>query len=457
MRLQTKIQLFTSIFMLLLILLVNTSIYLLFHKISSNTELDWLAQSTEDLVDVLHQNPKIPRDELLKAYLPTHGMIRIINDNGKKIIERVKSVENRSLPYEFSNQEQRFITKDASKNTVAVVARPVIWNDGRVVTIQVSQQLKALEANQTTLFFVLAVASLAILIPILIAARVMSKFLLRPIKQLIYAMKENIESKNWKKIEVKNQSKDELYEMGQTYNQMIDNLEVNFEKQEIFVSDASHELKTPISIVKSYAQLLKRRGAENPDVWKEAVAAIDSEADRMQHLVDKMLQLAKSQTETNTETVALSKLVQDVYRTFSGAYKDRKVSCDINGNAADLTVIGSRHQLQQVIYILMDNALKYTEDAIELTLSSEGNQAILQVRDYGEGIASQDLEHIFDRFYRVDKSRTRKSGGTGLGLSIAKQIAQGHGGKLLVDSVIGSGTVFTLQLPLAKETAPEKH
>ncbi|MDY0395358.1 HAMP domain-containing sensor histidine kinase [Virgibacillus halophilus] len=303
----------------------------------------------------------------------------------------------------------------------------------------------------------LVVASLAIFVPILIAARFMSKFLLRPIQQLIHTMKENTESKNWKKIQMTNQSKDELYEMGQTFNEMIDNLEVNFEKQEIFVSDASHELKTPISIVKSYAQLLKRRGAENPAVFHEAIEAIDSEADRMQNLVEQMLQLAKSQVETNTETVELSKLVLDAYKTFSGAYKEREMYCDISEEAAALVVKGNQPQLQQIIYILIDNALKYTENAIEMKLSSEDGRASFKVKDHGEGISSADLEHIFDRFYRVDKARTRESGGTGLGLPIAKQIAQGHGGKLTVESVIGYGTTFTLQLPLEKEANQERH
>src|SRR5699024_12622437 len=127
---------------------------------------------------------------------------------------------------------------------------------------------------------------------------ILGRFMLRPINILIQSMQANSRRAEWRKIEVQGHSKDELHQMELTFNEMIDHLKANYQKQEQFVSDASHEMNTPISIVKSYAQLLKRRGKERPELFDEAVEAIDSEADRMQLLVETMFLLAKNEVET---------------------------------------------------------------------------------------------------------------------------------------------------------------
>ncbi|MDY0410440.1 sensor histidine kinase [Paracerasibacillus soli] len=232
--------------------------------------------------------------------------------------------------------------------------------------------------------------------------------------------------------------------MEETFNEMIDYLEENFERQEIFVSDASHELKTPISIVKSYAQLLRRRGVENKEIFTEAVGAIESEADRMQKLVEQMLLLAKSEVEFEKEKFNLLGLCQMAIKRFTGAYHREII---FHPQVKEAHILGNKEQLQQVIYILIDNALKYSDREVKLELLTDGTMIIFKVIDYGQGIPEKDLKYIFDRFYRVDKARSRETGGTGLGLPIAKAIAQVHRGELLVESKPGEGTTFTLELP----------
>ncbi|MYL60591.1 sensor histidine kinase, partial [Virgibacillus halodenitrificans] len=248
------------------------------------------------------------------------------------------------------------------------------------------------------------------------------------------------------KIDTENRSKDELYEMEQTFNDMIDHLKENFDKQEVFVSDASHELKTPISIVKSYAQLLERRGKDNPELWKESIDAIDSEVDRMQRLVEQMLLLAKNKSEVNYEQVELAALTSSVIQTFQGAY-DRDIQFSQDGEAS--TVYGNVDQLKQVIYILIDNAIKYSDSTIHVKVCEKEENILLQVEDFGQGISEKDQKRVFDRFYRIDKARSRETGGTGLGLPIAKAIITAHRGNLTVDSILGRGTVFTIQLPIS--------
>ena len=449
MKLRTKIQLFSTLFMIILIILVNTSIYFLFYKISADSELEQLDEQMTTVVETLHSNRDIAQLELLDAYLPTDGMIRVIQEDGSSVMKTLtKDSKFTSLPKKYTTREIHEIVKRDDGTNVAVIEKPIIWEDGQIVTLQISKHLMALKETMHTLFFVLVVASILMVIPIVIAGNILGRFLLRPIHILIQTMQANGRRAESKKIEVQGQSKDELHQMELTFNEMIDHLKANYQKQEQFVSDASHEMNTPISIVKSYAQLLKRRGKERPELFDEAVEAIDSEADRMQLLVEQMLLLAKNQVETERTNIDVVDLIEAVRRQFIGAYKReiRMISSD-----EPVIVYGNEDQLKQVIYILLDNALKYSDNEIKLKIAEHDEQAIIDVTDYGYGIASEDLERIFDRFYRVDKARSRETGGTGLGLSIAQTIINEHGGLLSVASELHQGTTFTISLPAIKD------
>ena len=236
--------------------------------------------------------------------------------------------------------------------------------------------------------------------------------------------------------------------MEETFNEMIEQLRDNYEKQEDFVSNASHELKTPIQIVKSYAQLIERRGIDNPELIGESIEAIDSEADRMKKLVEQLLALAKSKNDMPYEEVKFIDLVDHSVSTFKQAYA-REIEFVRNVNA--IAVHGNSDQLEQIIYILIDNALKYSEDKIIVSLFTYNGQVIFSVKDFGNGISTEDQERIFERFYRVDKARSRGTGGTGLGLAIAKAIVEEHQGQLTLESEVGQGSTFTLALPVLKK------
>ena len=445
MKLQTKIQLFSSVFMLILILLINTAIYFLFYNISADSELEQLAAQTDMMVEALNNSSDIPEQELLEAFLPSDGMIRVIGEDSKSVIPILtKKNEYRRLDSAYSTSESRTINTDVAKENVAVITKPIIWNNGDVVTLQVSEHLIALHENMKTLFYVLLVASIVMLIPIFIGANALSRFLLKPIKTLTEAMKGNTTHAQWRKITNLNKSKDELYEMEKTFNEMIDYLKENFRKQEVFVSDASHELKTPISIVKSYAQLLSRRGIDNPKLVHESIEAIDSEADRMQKLVEQMLNLAKNQATQTMENVDFTAVCSEAVKIFRGA-SDREIH--FQHMDEQVSVLGNKDHLEQIVYILIDNALKYSEQSIDIHLTRDDKWINFVVTDYGQGIPQDEQERIFDRFYRIDKARSRETGGTGLGLPIAKAITEAHQGHLSVESEVGKGTTFTLKLP----------
>ena len=450
MKLKTKIQLFSSLFMIVLLVLINSAIYFLFYNISADHELDEVVTQTNSIVETLNQSQDIPEKELLQAYLPTNGTIQVIEESGERIIPILTKKEAyRNVPSTFARNETREIIKNEEGIHVAIVQRPIIWEDGTVVTLQVSNHLIILKETMQNLSYVLLLAALLMLIPTILAGNVLSRFLLKPVQTLIKAMKDNTEQENWNKIDVQSRSRDELYVMEETFNKMIDHLKENFERQEQFVSDASHELKTPISIIKSYAELLQRRGKTHPEVFDESLEAIRSESDRMQQLVEQMLVLAKDKTEATVETIDLVPLCKETVQTFQKAY-NRQVN--LNVRARSILIEGVPGQIEQVIYILVDNALKYSEKEILLELMIEQNQAVLKVTDQGTGISEEEQKRIFDRFYRVDKARSRETGGTGLGLAIAKSIVKQHSGTLSVKSKFGEGSTFIVELPLLHES-----
>lgn len=449
MKLKTKIILFSSLFMFLLIALVNTSIYYLFYQISADDELSQLTIQTNTMIEALNANEEINASQLLQAFLPTDGIIRVIGKDGTEMIPTItKRREYRELPVNYSEREVREVVKNEEGTHIAVITKPIIWENGEVVNLQIANYLISLGETMRTLLYVLLAASLIMLIPSIIAGNVLSSFILRPISALIETMKENTRLEQWKTIDLAGKSRDELYEMVATFNKMIAHLKENYEKQEVFVSDASHELKTPISIIKSYAQLLKRRGKSHPEVFVESVDAIDAEAERMQQLVDQMLLLAKNKAHAPFQQIDFKKLTLKVMNTFTNAY-DREIYFHADGEG--FFVNGSESQLEQVIYILLDNAIKYSDTDINVHLDK--NDFIkLYVIDKGQGISEEDQKHVFDRFYRVDKARARETGGTGLGLSIAKTIAQLHHGDLFITSELGKGSTFILELPIVKES-----
>jgi two-component system sensor histidine kinase CiaH len=223
--------------------------------------------------------------------------------------------------------------------------------------------------------------------------------------------------------------------------------------QRRFVSDASHELRTPIAVVATNAEVLLRHPDDSVESSIDQVAAISDEARHMSRLVDDLLTLARAdehRLEVRREPVALDGLLQGLARDMAALAEDRNVC--LRAETAPAHADGDPQRLRQVAAILVDNALKYTPRGGTVVVRTwrEGAKACFSVTDTGPGIAAQDQPHIFDRFYRVDRARTA-GGGTGLGLAIAKSIVEAHEGRISVQSSPGQGAVFTVRLPARPE------
>ncbi len=248
----------------------------------------------------------------------------------------------------------------------------------------------------------------------------------------------------------------ELKALAQAINAMLDRINEAYRSQTRFVSDASHELRTPIAVIQGYASLLDRWGKDDPATRQEAIDAIRQEADSMKQLVEQLLFLARGDNDSvpfHPQLCDLSELAAEVLRETQ--MLDHTHQLEGKWLCA-VPVVADEGLIKQALRILVDNALKYTPARGCITLSVQGKDGLarLTVADQGQGIDAQSLPHIFDRFYRTDESRARQTGGAGLGLSIAKWIADRHGGWFEVVSWPGVGTRFTLVLPLDSMDAP---
>ena len=241
----------------------------------------------------------------------------------------------------------------------------------------------------------------------------------------------------------------ELKDVATTINSMLDRLQLSYETQKQFVSDASHELRTPIAVIQGYINMLDRWGAEDAEVLAESVEAIKNESQSMKELVEKLLFLSRH----DKKTLKLKKKRFDIGKMMSDLLKEMKVIAENrNIEALDLdnfTMYGDPQSIKEAVRVLVENAIKYTKngDTIYIGCEKEGKNCIITVADTGIGMEEKDMEHIFRRFYRSDRVRNGNISGHGLGLSIAKLIVLKHVGKIEIKSQYTRGTSFRIILP----------
>lgn len=377
--------------------------------------------------------------------------LRVFNSDGEEVYSIGKS------NYRFQPIEELTIRPIQGEDDFVLSGIEPIYSRLSGDHIGYIQVVNSLDSFHTIIDHIIQsiyIIGVLILLLTLFLAQVVSERLFNPIRQLKNAMSEIIKEPD-SDTRLKVKGADELAELAKIYNKMIDRMQINIDSQKQFVEDVSHELRTPVAIVEGHLKLLDRWGKDDPEILEESISASVQEITRMKSLVQEMLDLSRAaqvDIHYRHERTDAVELVQQIHNNIQLVHPDFNFILDIDVDN-DAVVNMYRNHLEQVLIILLDNAVKYSKDRkeVHLSLASTGSQVQIAVQDYGEGISNEDLDKIFDRFYRIDKARSRQSGGNGLGLSIAKQLITGYGGKITVNSVVGNGSIFNIRLPLLQE------
>ncbi|MBT3319045.1 MAG: HAMP domain-containing histidine kinase [Clostridia bacterium] len=329
-------------------------------------------------------------------------------------------------------------------------AAAVVYETETIGAVLFADDIEDVVAITDDFVSVLIAISVAAGVVLMLFSLVFSGYIAKPIKELktvaVSISKGNLRQR------IKVTGKNEISELAGTFNTMSEKLENTDRKRSEFVSNASHELKTPLSSMKILIESLLYQDGVDEKIYKEFLTDINGEIDRLNQIISGLLTLAKTDSEAEAlvlDTILLSELVYKSVSALKPIAKDKGVKLDYHVSN-DLEIECDALKVMQAVINLVENAIKYTDKGghVRVTLQRSGQNASIVVKDNGCGISQEDIGHLFDRFYRVDYARARDTGGSGLGLHISRKIALLHGGNIDVKSVEGKGSVFTLYLPL---------
>lgn len=283
----------------------------------------------------------------------------------------------------------------------------------------------------------------------------------KPIKDMSKVAKEvNADPNSEARIKKLNRD-DELAELATSINLMLDRMQSYIEQQKQFVGDVSHELRTPVAVIEGHLNMLERWGKDDLQILDESIKASLQEADRMKHLIQEMLDLTRAEqidVQYPYEITNVNETVRRVVSDLAMVHPDFNIQLDEDDLPDDTEIQIYHGHLEQLLVILIDNGIKYSTDRKQINVSAgvTKKEVSIIVQDFGEGIASEDQKKIFNRFYRVDKARTREKGGNGLGLSIAQKLVDSYKGSISVESVVGQGSQFKMRFPLLSKKKAAK-
>jgi signal transduction histidine kinase len=343
---------------------------------------------------------------------------------------------------------------------IRVFTKALITNNGDVVGyIQVATSLEELKTAQNNLLFALSIMGGSGILFSAIVGAWMARRALRPVDELTKTAMAIYRAENLERRVTVPKTNDEVGHLSQAFNEMLERLSQLFRAQQRLIADVSHELRTPLTVIRGNVDLL--RMGECCD--RELLDAITEESDRMTRMVKNLSLLSQMDAgvlQLNLKQINVQQLLASILRS-AQIISAGKVSISAVSEP-DLTIEADPDQTKQVLLNLVENAIKYTPEGGEVKIEATGsynnyNYVRISVSDNGPGIPEKDLPHIFERFYRVDKSRSRALGGSGLGLSIAYSIVQAHHGQIVVCSKEGVGTTFDVYLPIKQLATTAKN
>lgn len=426
-----------------------------YYPLTKDTTESMLEEPEIELGPIPSPNHEIRRREEFSppVSLTKGGIIVKVYDLKENVILETDTEDYRFIP----SDEPRVSQISGPHGFALSNVEPVIstYNDKLIGYVQVIQTLEGYhEVTDDMVNSILIIGGIALVFSAVIGWLLINSFV-KPITDLTRAMEsiqENLESD----VRLDEGTKDnEFSKLARTYNEMVNLVQTNIKNQTEFVEDVSHELRTPVAVVEGHLKMLNRWGKDDPQILEESIDASLQETKRMKALVQEMLDLSRAQeidVYFKNETTNIVALINQLVTNFKMLYPNFIFTID-DDIGEDLDVTMYRNHLEQVFVNILDNAVKYSTDReeVHVSMAIQNNEVHVAVQDFGSGLSEADVSKIFNRFYRVDKARSREKGGTGLGLPIVKELVEGYGGRVSVDSILDHGSVFRVHIPIAEK------
>ncbi|MGQ9509995.1 MAG: sensor histidine kinase [Thermodesulfobacteriota bacterium] len=414
-------------------------------------------------------------DQALEAYMdlkPIGKFIQVLDESGK-IGPRSENMKNIQLPIPLQTLKKAsrgivtFETHRLGNIPLRIITYPVMENHNITRIIQIASSLEDVEEALNKLFLILLITVPSALLFASLGGQFLAHKALTPVDQITQTARR-ITSRNLNQRIQPLKVKDEISRLVDTFNEMISRLDQSFNQIKQFTADASHELKTPLTILKGEVEVALRKERTSSEYIQILESNLE-EINRMSKIVDDLLWLSKAdigEIQLRKEKINLTTLIQELVEQMSLLAKSKRIQIQTINHLESLQIYGDPLRMRELFLNLIDNGIKYTEEGgqIRIYLQKEtflstpdtfyfneergAEFAKVIISDTGIGIAKEDQEKIFSRFYRVDKARSREQGGSGLGLSICKWIVEAHQGNIKVESELGKGSSFIVRLPL---------
>jgi two-component system, OmpR family, sensor histidine kinase ArlS len=424
-------------------------VYISLHTWLINDEQSKIKLTSDDLVSFLEsQGPNLTVQQiqqntgLLKAIVDRDQTVRMFNVDGIEIL----SINNTSQAAPLSALHE-IVEMTIDKTDAFVINEPIQLGFFKGY-IQVIHPLTKFQSLMHYLLTAMLIAGVGGLVLSASIGYYLANYLMKPLHALRSSMKTVMDKGFNEPIQLTYTSHDEIGDLLKMYNAMMNELQISFTKQQQFVADASHELRTPIQAIEGHLSLLKRWGKDDPEILEESIDTSLMEIARMRKMIEELLELARrEEMDINSEadTVAVLDRVIEETRLL---HPEARISLSKDGEIGRIFI--TENALSQIVRNIIENAIRYCEKIpeIQISISVSGDGVLVKIEDNGIGIAEEDIPYIFDRFYRVDEARNRQIGGTGLGLSITKMLLEKYNCSVEVKSVKNVGTVFLMKFPL---------
>ncbi len=474
MSIRLRLTLLYSTILALTLIVFGVALYSIQAQDTLNSLERDLTMSSEKLVEAALKTDSAPQDDIQKPEdhppkpfdefsneqvfqtLPEREIARILDVNGDLVASPFGRVED-ALPLSeeglaaLQNQQDWWESATVSDEKMLIYSRPVVRNGEVVYFVQVARSLTERDRTLKSLATTLGGAGLVTILIAFGAGWVLSGLTLRPIQRITQTAQTIGEERDFTQRVAYSGPPDEVGQLASTFNQMLTRLQDAYQKvehalelQRNFVADVSHELRTPLTTLRGNLGLLRRDPPAPPEEQADILTDMVDESDRLIRLVNDLLVLARADAGRNLTKDPLSVLpvLEEAVRQAHLLDANRKIEL---ATLPELSIPGNRDALKQVMLILLDNALKHSEGDIRVAAEQDGKYVEIRVQDHGLGIPADQLERVFDRFYRGDESHHVP--GLGLGLPIAKTLTESMGGEIRIESEPGVGSTVTLRFP----------